>query len=299
MTGLRTRLDQNHFVITAEITPPVSGSRDPLLARAAPLAGLVDGLNITDAASAKPAMSSIASAGILARQGFDPVVQMTCRDRNRIALTGDLLGASALGITNLLILHGDDPKAGDMPEAKPVFDLDSRSLMQVARTMCSGAQTLSGRQVIDPPDFFIGCADSPRDPGKDFKPDGLAAKIAAGARFAQTQFCFDLDIARRYFSALDKAGITKDLKIIAGTGPLLSFAQAKFMHDNLFGVTIPAHILQRMENAVDERAEGRAICIELMQGLSTIKGVAGVHIMAPMQNPRAIAETITASALRT
>ena len=298
MTTLRRKLARNQFVITAEITPPVSGGRHDLVARAAPLAGLADALNITDAASARPAMSSIAGAAILAAEGIEPVMQMTCRDRNRIALTGDLLGAAALGITNMLILHGDDPKAGDMPGAKPVFDLDSRALMNLAHHMSAEGTTLSGRQIIDPPDFFIGCADSPRDPGKDFSTAGLSAKIAAGARFAQTQFCFDLAIAKRYFSALDQAGITADLNIIAGVGPLLSLRQARYMNQNLFGVTIPDHIMARLENATDERAEGRAICVELIHALSAIKGVAGVHIMAPMQNAAAIAATIKDTGLR-
>ncbi|MBL8906838.1 MAG: methylenetetrahydrofolate reductase [Rhizobiales bacterium] len=289
---LESKLAEGRFVITAEVAPPLTASADVLIERVKPLEGLVDAVNVTDAASARAALSSFAASAILVREGFEPVLQTTCRDRNRIALSSDLLGAAAQGVRNLLILHGDDPKTGDMPDAKPVYDLDSRAVMSLARDMRDEGCLLSGREIIEPPHFHIGCADAPVDPSDNWEPKGLEAKIAAGAQFAQTQFCFDAALAERYFARLDALGITKRLKIIAGIGPLLSAKQARFMNEKLFGVSIPASIIDRLEAASDPKAEGRAICVELIDRLRAMKGVSGVHIMAPLQSPEAIAETV-------
>lgn len=203
-----------------------------------------------------------------------------------------VLGAAAQGVRNLLVLHGDDPKTGDMPEAKPVYDLDSRAVMSLARDMRDTGRLPSGREIISPPQFFIGCADAPIDPPEDWEPKGLKGKIAAGAQFAQTQFCFDAGLAERYFARLEELGITRRLRIIAGIGPLLSAKQARFMNEKLFGVSIPSRIIDRLDAASDPRAEGQVICIELIERLRAMKCVSGVHIMAPLQAPEAIAETI-------
>jgi methylenetetrahydrofolate reductase (NADPH) len=296
--SLESKLAGGAFVVTAEITPPLTSSATALLERVKPLRGLVDAVNVTDAASARPALSSFAAAAILAREGIEPILQITCRDRNRIALAGDLLGAAAQDVSNLLILHGDDPKVGDMAEAKPVHDLDSRGVMMLARDMRDTGTLPSGREIIPSPHYFIGCADSPLDPPEGWTPKGLATKIAAGAQFAQTQFCFDPDIARRYFARLAECGITDRLRFIVGVGPLLSAKQARFMNEKLFGVAIPPRIIDRLDRAADQRTEGRTICVEIMHALRDIPGVGGVHIMAPMQAPEAIAETILASGLR-
>jgi len=288
---LEQKLKNGDFVITAEIVPPLSASADDLIKRAAPLGGLVDAINLTDGAGARVAMSSLAASSLLVREGFEPILQMTCRDRNRIGLASDLLGASALGIKNLLILHGDDPSKGDMPEATPVFDLDSKGLIELAAHL-DKVPGPDGREIANAPDFYVGCADAPFDPPADWQPDGLRGKIAAGARFAQTQFCFDVDVAKAYFGRLESEGITKALKFIVGVGPLLSAKQAQFMNDNLFGVTVPDATIKRMEEADDQRAEGRKICAEIVSGLRDVPGVSGVHIMAPMQNSQAIAQTI-------
>lgn len=298
MANLQEKLERGDFVITAEIAPPLSASADALLERAEPLRGLADAINITDAATARASLSSLASAAILAGKGFEPIVQMTCRDRNRIAIACDLLGAAAQGVRNMLILHGDDPKSGDMPDATPVFDLDSRGVMSMARDMRDKGTLPSGREIKHAPDFFIACADAPMDPPDDWEPKGLEGKIESGAQFAQTQFCYDLDIARNYFARLKKHGITDKLKFIAGIGPLLSAKQARFMDENLFGVSIPAPIIERLDAAEDQKAEGRAICAELIKGLKEIDGIAGVHIMAPMQGAKAIAESIALTGLR-
>ena len=288
---LEQKLKNGDFVITAEIVPPLSASADDLIKRAAPLGGLVDAINLTDGAGARVAMSSLAASSLLVREGFEPILQMTCRDRNKIGLASDLLGASALGIKNLLILHGDDPSKGDMPEATPVFDLDSKGLIELAAHL-DKVPGPDGREIANAPDFYVGCADAPFDPPADWQPDGLRGKIAAGARFAQTQFCFDVDVAKAYFGRLESEGITKALKFIVGVGPLLSAKQAQFMNDNLFGVTVPDATIKRMEEADDQRAEGRKICAEIVSGLRDVPGVSGVHIMAPMQNSQAIAQTI-------
>ncbi len=298
MATLQEKLQRGDFVITAEIAPPLSASADTLLERAKPLRGLADAVNITDAATARPTLSSLASAAILTASGIEPIVQMTCRDRNRIAIACDLLGAAAQGVRNILILHGDNPKHGDMPDAQPVYDLDSRGVMSLARGMRDQGTLPSGREIKPPPDFFIGCADAPIDPPAAWQPSGLEGKIAAGAQFAQTQFCFDLDIASRYFARLADHGITERLKLIAGVGPLLSAKQARFMHENLFGVTIAPAIFERLEAADDQKAEGHKICAELIMGLQKIDGIAGVHVMAPMQGARAIAASIALTGLK-
>ncbi len=288
---LEQKLKNGDFVITAEIVPPLSGSADDLIKRVAPLSGLVDAVNLTDGAGARLAMSSLSASAILVREGFEPILQMTCRDRNRIGIASDLLGASALGIENLLILRGDDPTKGDMPDAKPVFDLESSNVIEMAANLQSVLGD-EGRKIASLPKFHVGCADAPHDPAPDWQADGLRAKIDAGAQFAQTQFCFDVEIAKRYFAHLTAQGITGQLKFIVGVGPLLSAKQAHFMNDNLFGVTVPDHILNRMENADDQKAEGRKICAEIVTGLRDIPGISGVHIMAPMQSGQAIAQTV-------
>ncbi len=295
---LQDKLERSDFVITAEIAPPLSAAADALIERAEPLRGLADAINVTDAATARPALSSLASAAILAANGHEPILQMTCRDRNRIAITCDLLGAAAQGVRNMLVLHGDDPKGGDMPDAKPVYDLDSRGVMSLARDMRDKGIVPSGREIKPPPDYYIGCADAPMDPPADWEPRALEGKIAAGAQFAQTQFCYDLDIAGSYFARLEQHGITERLRFIAGIGPLLSAKQARFMNDNLFGVSIPQNIIDRLEAAGDQKAEGRRICAELILGLKQIDGISGVHVMAPMQGARAIAESIALTGLR-
>jgi methylenetetrahydrofolate reductase (NADPH) len=295
---LQRRISSGAFAITAEVTPPLSADAAALLAKAEPLRGRVDAVNVTDAAGAQTALGSFAAAAILARAEFDPVLQVTCRDRNRIALIGDLLGAAAQGVGNVLVLHGDDPARGDQPEAKPVHDLDSRGVMSLMRQMRDDGVTPSGRAIEPAPFFFIGGADTPHDPAADWRPTDLLAKLEAGADFVQTQFCFDLDITRRYLARLSDAGIPERLKILIGIGPLASARSARWMNENLFGVTVPDAVVERLEKAADARAEGRRICIELMQGLREVPGVSGVHIMAPNQGLEAIAQVIDESGLR-
>jgi methylenetetrahydrofolate reductase (NADPH) len=294
---LQRRLSAGEFVVTAEVTPPLSADAGALLAKAAPLRGRVDAVNVTDAAGARAAMSSFAAAAMLAGNGMEPVLQVTCRDRNRIALACDLLGAAAQGVSNLLILHGDEPAGGDQPEAAPVYDLDSRAVMALARQMRDEAMLPSERRIEPPPHFFIGAADTPRDPEADWRPTGLEAKAAAGADFVQTQFCFDLDMAERYFARLREFGVTDRLAFIVGVGPIASARSARWMRDNLFGVSVPDAVIARLEQAEDPAAEGRRIAIEMIQGLRTIPGVSGVHLMAPLQKIETLALVIDEAGL--
>lgn len=289
---LKNILRDRRFAITAEVPPPLTADPEAMIALAAPLKGKVDAINVTDAAGARTAMSSLAAAAILRRAGFEPILQMTCRDRNRIALAGDLLGAAALGIENLLILRGDDPTQGDAPDAKPVFDLDSREVMNLARLMRDRGVLPSERKIASPPSFFIGAADSPCDHPADWRPEALMAKQEAGAQFVQTQFCFDTGALRRYMARLADFGLTEKLHFLIGVGPIASAASARWMNGKLFGVTVPDATIARLEKARDQAAEGRRICIETIEELRGIEGVAGAHIMAPRGGAPAIAEVV-------
>jgi methylenetetrahydrofolate reductase (NADPH) len=278
---LQDKLRAGRFVITAEVTPPVSADRGELLAKALPLKGLADAVNITDGAGARPHLGSVTAAAMLVEAGIEPVLQLTCRDRNRIALQSDLLSAAACGVRNLLMLRGDDPSAGDQPDAKPVFDLDPRQLLETARRLRDTGELPSGRKVTGRADFFLGSADNPTDPPAGWQPASLSAKFEAGAQFVQTQFCMDAGVVRRYLARLEEAGIAGRLSFLIGIVPLRSVKSARWIKEKLFGAIIPDGLIARMEAASDPAAEGRRICIDLVRELSGVPHVAGVHIMAP------------------
>jgi methylenetetrahydrofolate reductase (NADPH) len=287
------RLRAGRFVMTAEIAPPVSCDTADLRTKAAPLKGLADAVNVTDGAGARAHMSALAAASILIGMEIEPILQITCRDKNRIALQSEMMGAAALGVRNLLLLTGDDPKAGDQPDTKPVFDVDSKTLIETARRLRDEGMLPTGRKVDGKAEFFIGAADMPIDPPADWQPNSLTGKIKSGAQFAQTQFCMDAGVVRRYVGALEKAGITRQLALLIGVNPLRSAKSAQWMKRHLFGTIIPDVYIARMEQAADPAREGMAICVELIEELSTIPGVAGVHIMAPGNDaaiPQVIAE---------
>ena len=292
MSNLETKVRRGEFVITAEIVPPLAASPAKLLAEARTLGAKVTAINVTDAAAGQTSMSSFAAAALLVAHDFEPVLQVTCRDRNRIALAGDLIGAAAQGVRNVLILRGDDPKNGDQPEAKPVFDLESADLLLMARDMRDKGELPSGREIDPPPRLFLGAADIPRIPDEKWKSEFVLKKVDAGAGFFQTQFCFNLDVARKYIGRLRDEGFTEKLGVIIGVGPIRSAKSARWMNENLFGVHVPDDIIARLEGADDQRAEGRKICAELIAGLREIDGVAGAHIMAPAQGPDAIAQVL-------
>jgi methylenetetrahydrofolate reductase (NADPH) len=279
-SDLQARLRSGQFVVTAEITPPVSTDPAEFLRRAMPLKGLATAVNVTDGAGAKVHLSSLATAHFLVQSGIEPIFQMTCRDRNRLALQGDLLGALSLGIRNVLALGGDDPKAGDQPEAKPVYDLDSRGLLAMADGMRSQGKLPSGTKIDGQIRLVLGAADVPLDPPAGWQPKSLQAKIAAGADFVQTQFCMDMDVVRRYVARLEECGVK--IPVLIGVAPIPSARSARWMREKLFGTIIPDAHIDRLERARDARAEGRKICIEVLRSLAEIPGVAGAHVMAPM-----------------
>ena len=286
---LKDKLASDRFVITAEITPPVSCAAADLVAKAAPLKGLADAVNVTDGAGARPHLDAVAAAAILLREGIEPILQFNCRDSNRIGLQSELMGAAALGIRNLLLLKGDDPGQGDQPDAKPVFDYDTAALTKVAVMMRDKGELPTGRKVGGKADFFIAAADVPIDPPAGWVPKSLKSKIDAGCEFVQTQFCMDAGVVRRYLARLAEHGVR--LPFLIGVSPLRSAKSARWMRERLFGTIIPDATIARLEAASDPAAEGRRICLELMQELATIPGVAGVHIMAP-GNEAAIAGVI-------
>lgn len=292
----RRTLESGRFAVTAEITPPRGASLAPLTACARDLAPVVSGINLTDGAGARVRMSSLAAAIHVKQLGLEPILQMTCRDRNRIAIQGDLLGAAAFGIENVLVLSGDPVAVGDDSAAKGVFDLDARSLLTALQAMQTDGTTLSGNELEGPVRFFPGAADIPFEPGSAWTTDGLGAKKRAGARFVQTQFCFDMDLLERYTAHLRTQGLLDGLFLLVGLGPLRSAESARWMRDNLPGTSMPDGILRRMEAARDPRQEGIAICAELIRDARDIDGVAGVHLMAPGRH-HAIVEAVQRSGL--
>jgi len=293
MQTLKDKLASDRFVITAEITPPVSCDAADLVVKASPLKGMADAINVTDGAGARAHLDAVAAAAILIREGIEPILQFNCRDSNRIALQSELMGAAALGIRNLLLLKGDDPKQGDQPDAKPVFDYDTAMLTKVAVAMRDKGELPTGRKVGGKAQFFVAAADLPIDPPAGWEPKSLKSKIEAGCEFVQTQFCMDAGVARRYMARLAEHGVR--LPFLIGISPLRSAKSARWMKEKLFGTIIPDAMVARLESASDPATEGRKLCVELMRELATIPGVAGVHIMAP-GNEAAIADVIRAAA---
>jgi methylenetetrahydrofolate reductase (NADPH) len=265
--------------------------RKAFLNHVAPLRGLADAVNVTDGAGARAHLDTLTAATLLARAGLEPIMQLTCRDRNRIALQSMLLGAAVQDVRNILLLRGDDPRAGDQPDAKPVFDLDALALLNTAVSIRDRAQLPHGQPISGKATFFIGAADMPIDPASDWEPTGLLRKVNAGAQFVQTQFCMDANVVRRYMTTLAKYGIPQRVHFLIGVAPLASARSARWIREKLFGSVIPESIIARLEGASDSKAEGRRICVELMREFREIPGVSGVHIMAPL-NEAAVPEVI-------
>ena len=282
------------FIYTAEITPKLTGSAADILEQAAPLKDKVVAVNVTDGAGARVAMSSMAASAILAQNGIEPVMQVTCRDRNRIAIAADLVGAAALGIQNVLVLTGDKPGAGDEPDAKGVFDYTANDILELGRQMSADGTVRSGREILNPPAFVLGGVDAPFDPPADWQPDKLAARSDAGMQFIQTQFCYDPAVTERYVERLADFGLLDKVALIIGVGPIASLRSARWMDENLYGVTIPPAVMQRLEDSDDEAAEGLRICVELIERYREMPGVAGVHIMAPAQKAQRVADVVDA-----
>ena len=291
-------LRSGRFAVTAELNPPDTADPQAVYDRALVLASVCDAINATDASGANVHMSSVGMCALLTRAGYDPVMQVSCRDRNRIAIQGDLLGAAAMGVRNLLCLTGDGVQAGDQPESKPVFDLDSISLLRTARVLRDEGRFLSGRQLEAAPKFFLGAAANPFAPPLEFRPLRLAKKVEAGADFIQTQFCFDMKLMRRYMEAVRELGLHERVFILAGVGPLRSAKTAEWLRSRVPGVVIPDEVIHRLRRVPLEkqREEGKRLCIEIIQELQEIDGVSGVHVMAYRQE-ELVAEIIEESGL--
>jgi methylenetetrahydrofolate reductase (NADPH) len=281
VSELQGRLRDGSFVVTAEVSPPVSPDPAEFVERALALRGLVTAINVTDGAGSKAHMSSLAASHFLVRSGLEPILQITCRDRNRIALQAELLGAAALGIRNILALRGDDPKLGDQPDTKPVFDLDTAGLLATAQRMRSEGRLPTGTEIKGRVSFVLGAAELPVDPPAGWMPNGLVSKMNAGAEFIQTQFCMDAGAVRRYAARLLDLGVAQKLPILIGVAPIPSARSARWMKEKLYGAMIPDQIVERLERAADAKAEGKRICVELLQQLIEIPGVGGAHVMAP------------------
>ena len=279
---LHATLLRGRFAVTAELGPPRGASLAPLRRKAKLLRDWVDAANVTDGQSAVVRMASWAGCLLAMQEGLEPVMQLQCRDRNRIALQADLLGASAAGIPNVLLLTGDHPRFGDQPDAKPVFDMDSIQLVWTARTMRDQHQLLSGRDMKQPPSWFIGAVENPFAPPQRFRAERLGKKVAAGAQFVQTQFIFDVPIFEKWMAQVRDLGLDRKCWILAGVGPVKSVRALEFMRREVPGMYVPDNVLARLKGVPAERVqdEGMALCAEVIQQVKEIPGVGGVHVMA-------------------
>ena len=287
-------LAAGQFAVTGEIGPPKSHDAKVIRDKCALLKTYVDAANVTDNQTGIVRMSSIAAGILIKNEGLEPVIQMTCRDRNRLALQSDILGAAAHGIKNVLCLSGDHQSFGNHPGAKNVHDLDSMQLIRMLQEMRDDNQFQCGEEIKGGgPPIYIGAAANPFADPVALRPMRLKKKSIAGADFIQTQLIYDMDRFKEYMKKAVDLGVTESLSVLAGVGPLKGAGMARYMRNNVPGMSVPDHIIRRMEDAVKgfssddkkarleaSRAEGIRICIEQIEEIKQIEGVAGVHIMA-------------------
>jgi 5,10-methylenetetrahydrofolate reductase len=285
ISRLEAVLRAGHFAVTAELTPPKSAVREPLDRKAELIDGHVDAVNLTDCQTAVVRMSSLACSLVMREHGLEPVMQMTCRDRNLIGMQSDLLGAYALGVRNLLCLSGDSPRIGDHPDASPVYDLTSFQLLKMVRLMRDTSTLANGQPVKRAPRFFIGAAFNPIAARLEAMVNRLEKKAAKGADFVQTQMIFDVEPFAELMEAVRARGLHERVAILAGVAPLKSVRMAEYMNAHVPGISVPDRLIRRLKEADDgnpERvlSEGIEICLEVIRGVRQIAGVAGIHIMA-------------------
>ncbi len=280
-------LARGRFAVTAELGPPKSADAAVIAAKAGHLRGSIDAANITDNQTAIVRMSSIAAGLLAMKEGIEPIIQITCRDRNRIAIQSDVLGAYALGIRNILCLTGDHQKFGNHPTSKNVFDMDSIQLIAMLACMrdqkkfaCGDEIKNSKKAPVVEPRILIGGAENPFGDPLEFRAIRLAKKVEAGVDFIQTQCIYDMERFAEFMRQVRARGLHEKVKILAGVTPLKSAGMAKYMRDSVAGLSVPDSYIERMDRAADKPAEGIRICIEQIQALRDIGGVAGVHIMA-------------------
>jgi methylenetetrahydrofolate reductase (NADPH) len=279
---LKKILTGGHFAVTAECGPPKGADPEVIRKKGGLLKGYVDSVNVTDNQTGVVRLSSLAACAILREEGLDPVLQMVTRDRNRIALQSDVLGASALGIRNILCLTGDHQTMGNQPEAKGVFDIDSIQLVQVVRQMRDQGIVLGGDKLASMPDLFVGAVENPFGDPKSYRVARLAKKARAGAEFIQTQCIYNLPAFREFMERVCDRGLDGKLFILGGVTPLKSARMAEYMKQNVAGMDIPDGIIDRMKGVAtkEQRQEGIRIAVDTIQALREIKGLRGVHVMA-------------------
>jgi methylenetetrahydrofolate reductase (NADPH) len=280
ISGLQAALEQGEFVITAEIAPPVGASASKVRAKADRLRGLIHAANVTENPMANPRMSSLACSLLLARCGIEPVVQLTARDYNRLALQSEALGASALGIRNVLCLAGDPPTTSRGPAGGLPYDLDATQMLWILRRLRDEGHLLDGRPVGEPPELFLGAASSPNDPDPRLEAVRLGKKINAGAQYIQTQLVYDVDSLQHWLEALEERRLLEKVHILVGIGPLRSVKVARYMQEHIPDVFVPARFIERMEHSPDPEQTGLEITLELIREVKALPGVSGIHIMS-------------------
>lgn len=280
-SNLQKLLQAGVFVVTSEVGPPKSGDMNVIKKKVSLLKNVTDAANITDNQTAIVRMSSIAAAVQCVQDGFEPVIQVTCRDRNRIAIQSDLLGAYALGIRNVLCLTGDHMRWGNHPQARKVYDLDSTNLIAMVRGMDAG-KFQNGEEIKPAPKFFVGGVENPFAPPYEFRPYRLKKKIEAGAQFIQTQMIFNVERFKEFMKKVVDLGIHEQAYILAGVGPLKSPGMARYMRDSVAGMEVSPQYVERMEKTPKEKwkDEGINICVDIINEVRQIPGIAGVHIMS-------------------
>ncbi len=275
-------LERGEFVVTSECGPPRGVDPEVIRKKGELLKGYVDAVNVTDNQTSVVRMSSFASCILLKNMGFDPILQMVCRDRNRIALQSDILGAAALGINNILCLTGDHQKFGDHPAAKNVFDLDSVQLIQTIKWMRDEGKFLGGEELKGAPKLFIGAAANPFADPFEIRVPRLAKKVNAGVQFIQTQCIYNLERFEKWMEMVRDRGLHEKVHILAGVTPFKSVGMAKYMKNMVPGMDVPDEFIERLQGVPkeDQAEEGIKICVESIQRLRAIEGVHGVHVMA-------------------
>jgi methylenetetrahydrofolate reductase (NADH) len=279
-TNLEKVLEAGHFAVTAEIGPPKGGSAKVIESKGEAIRHAADAFNVTDNQTAVVRMSSLAACAILQRMGLDPVMQMLCRDRNRIMLQADVCGAVALGVGNLLCLTGDHVKFGNHPEAKVVFDIDSIQLISAVKTMREEGKFISGEEIAGPVPMFIGAVENPYADPFEFRTARLAKKVRAGADFIQTQAVYDVPKFAQWMDEICEAGLDTRTHILAGIIPVKAVGMARYMRDYVSGVEIPDAMIKRLEKSKDVREEGIQVILDIIEEVKLIPGVHGIHIQA-------------------
>lgn len=295
-----TALASGRPVVTCEISTGDGADPEAVLRRGRLVRDHVDAVNVPDNTAGMPHMSGVAAAALLVQEGIEPILHVTCRDRNRLALQSDLLGSAALGVRNVLCLTGDHMVHGDHPDAKPVYDIDSMQLVRLARRLTDEGRYLSGREINPRPDLFVGAVENPFAPPYDFRPTRLLKKLEAGAQFIQTQIIFNVDRFAAFMTRVRELGIDRRLPILAGVAPIRSVRAARHMRDNVPGMEVPEALIRRMEQAGEDRArreeEGIRICVEIIERLRAIPGIAGFHVM-PIHWEAAVGEIVRRAGL--